>query len=227
MRKIILLNVLILIFLSFSCAKETQEDKFVSLLTKEKLGNSYIQLIPFHGILLNSDSILIGKTTIDDLSAKIDTNSIKCKITINSPRQLVMSTIDSPPPGYTGEYKPQPDEYFTDYSATLQLDSLTYRFHYFSQGQVVLDKDIYTDSLKVSSIIITKPTNAGLFEDLKIGDPYDQVFKHFNKPAYFNQPDSYRKEIKYAGVVFTIETDKLKVQDYARIIKIEINNLQQ
>lgn len=225
MRKMILFNVLVLLSLTISCAKETQENRSVNLLTKDKLENSYIQLIPFHGILLESDSILIGKTTIDDLKAKLDTNSIKCKLTINSPRQLVMTTIDSPPPGYTGENKHQPDEYFTDYSATLQVDSITFCFHYSSQGQTVLDKDVYTDSLKVSSITITKQMNAGLFEDLKIGDSYEQIFKHFNKPEYFNVPDIYRKEIKYTGVVFTIETDKLKVENYGRISKIEINNL--
>ena len=225
MRKMILFNALILIVLSFSCAKETWKETSVSLLTKEKLENSYIRLIPSHGILLDSDSILIGKAGIADLLTKLDTNSIKCKLTVDSPKQLVGVFMDSPPPGYTGEYKHQPDEYYTNYSATLQFDSLTFCFYYSSQGQVVLSKEIYTDSLKINSIIISEKMNAGLFEDLKIGDSYEQIFKHFKKPEYLNQLDITRKEIKYTGIVFTIETDKSKVENYGRIIKIEINNL--
>jgi len=225
MRKMILLNVLISLFLSFSYANETQKETSVSLLTKEKLRNNHIQLIPSRGILLNSDSLLIGKTSIADLLAKIDTNSIKCKLTIDNPKQIGMITIDSPPPGYTGEYKHLPDEYHTDYSATLHFDSLTFCFYYFTQGQVVLAKDIYKDRLKINSIIISKKMNVGLFEDLKIGDSYEQIFKHFKKPTYFNQLEIYRKEIKYSGIVFTIETDISNAENYGRIIKIEINNL--
>lgn len=224
MRKMIIFNVLISTILFFSCAKESQKESSVNLLTKEKLGNSYIQLIPSRGILLDSDSILIGKTAIADLLTKVDTNSIKCKLTVDKPRQLVMSSMDSPPPGYTGEYKHQPDVYFTDYSSTLKCDSLIFYFYYNSMGQTVLDKKIYMDSLRIRSIVIKMPLNAGLFEDLKIGDSYEQIFKHFEKPEYFSQLDSYRKEIKFNGVVFTIETDKSKVENYGRIIKIEINN---
>jgi len=222
MRKMIIFNVLISTVLFFSCAKETQKETSVSLLTKEKLGNSYIQLIPSRGILLDSDSILIGKTAITDLLTKLDTNSIK--LTVDSPKRLVISTMDSPPPGYTGEYKHRPDEYFTDYSSTLKFDSLTFCFYYNSIGQTVFDKNIYMDSLRIRSIVIKMPLNAGLFEDLKIGDFYEQIFKHFERPEYFSQLDSYRKEIKFNGVVFTIETDKSKVENYGRIIKIEINN---
>lgn len=209
----------------FSFSKEIREKTSDNLLTKVKLGNSYIQLIPSHGILLDSDSILIGKTGIADLLTKLDTNSIKCKLTVDSPKQLVVASMDSPPPGYTGDYKHRPDEYFTDYSATFQFDSLTFRFYYSSHGQVVLAKDIYTDSLKINSIIVSKQMNAGLFEDLKIGDSFEQIFKHFKKPEYLKQVDITRKEIKYSGIVFTIETDKSKVENYGKIIKIEINNL--
>lgn len=220
----IIFNVLILIVLSFSCVKETWKETSVSLLKKEKLENSYIQIIPSHGILLDSDSILIGKTGIADLVTKLDTDSIKCKLSVDSPRQLVRVSMDSPPLGYTGEYIHQPDEYITDYSATLQFDSLTFSFYYSSHEQVVLSKAIFTDSLKINSIII-KQMNAGLFEDLKIGDSYEQIFKHYKKPEYLNQLDIPRKEIKYTGIVFTIETDTSKVENYGRIIKIEINNL--
>lgn len=224
MSKMIIFNVLISTVLFFSCAKETQKETSVSSLTKEKLGKSYIQLIPSRGILIDSDSILIGKTGIANLLTKLDTNSIKCKLTVDEPRQLVVSSMDSPPPGYTGEYKHKPDEYFSEYFSTLQCDSLIFCFYYNSKGRTVLDKNIYMESLRIRSIVIKMPLNAGLFEDLKIGDSYEQIFKHFEKPEYFSQLDSYRKEIKFNGVVFTIETDKSKVKNYGRIIKIEINN---
>ncbi|MFA4853589.1 MAG: hypothetical protein WC599_13820 [Bacteroidales bacterium] len=141
------------------------------------------------------------------------------------PRQLVCTHIGSPPPGYTGEYINQPDEYFTEYLATFKCDSMTFYFSYHSKGQNVLDENIYMDSLKISSILIKKPLNAGLFDDLKIGAPYEEIFKYFEKPKYFNQPDIIRREYKYTGIIFTIETDKSQVNNYGKIIRIEINNL--
>jgi len=223
-------NLLISAILIFSCEKEAgQIDTLDHLLTKERLESSFIQLIPYKGILLYSDSILLGKTDIEDLLGKLDTNSIKCVLTVDSPRQLVVESQGSPPPkdngesGYTEDYEPTPDEYFTDYSATLKCDSLTFSFHYTSQGKTVLDNDIYMDSLKICSISIRKPLNAGLFEDLKIGDSYEQIFKHFKKPGYLYEADMIRKEIKYTGIVFTIETNKSQMENYGRIIKIEVN----
>jgi len=218
-------NVWISIFLFFSCVNETRKETSIRLLTKEKLESSYVQLIPSLGILLDSDSILIGETGIADLLTKLDTNSIKCKLITNKPKQLMIATMDSPPPGYTGEYKHRPDEYFTDYSSGLQCDSLSFFFSYNSNRPTVFDEDVYKDSLKINSIQIKMPMKAGLFEDLKLGDSYEQIFKYFKKPESFNQLDINGKEIRYSGVVFTIETDRSKRENYGRIIKIEINNL--
>jgi len=225
MNKLTIAILFISSMLIFSCEKETgKTDTLKHLLTKEKLESNSIQLIPSKGILIDSDSILIGKTGVADLLSKLDTNSIKCKLTVDSPKQIVGTHMDSPPPGYTGKYVHQPDDYYTNYSATLQSDSLTFHFHYSSQGQTVVDKNIYMDSLKISSIRIGKPLNAALFEGLKLGDSYEQIFKYYKKPAYLNQLDPFRKEHKYTGVVFTIETDQSKVENYSKIIAIEINN---
>lgn len=219
-------NLLISVMLFFSCGKEkSKTDTLNHLLTKVRLESNFIKLIPSVGIVLNSDSILIRKNCLGDLQKMVDNNSLTCKLTVNSPKQLTMVTMDSPPPGFTGEYKHRPDEYITDYSATLQVDSLTFCFYYSKKGQDVLSEDIYSDRLKINSIIISKPMNAGLFEDLKIGDSYEQIFKHFKKPEYLTQLDITRKEIRYTGIVFTIETDKSQVENYGRIIKLEINNL--
>jgi len=225
MRKIVLFIALILIVMSFASAQETLKEASAGFSTKEKPELGSIRLIPSQGILIGSDSVLIGKTGIADLLTLADTYSIKYKLTVDSPKQLVMKSIGSPPPGYTGEYQHQPDKYFTDYSATLEFDGLTFCFYYSSRGPVALTKDMYTDSLKINSIVISKQINARLFDDLKIGDSYAQIFNHFDKPAYFNQAGIVRKEIKYTGIVFTIETDKSKVENYGRIIKIEINHL--
>jgi len=226
MNKLTIACLLISTLFNFSCKKEQGNTKPLEhLLTKEKLESNSIELIPSKGIILDSDSLLIRKIGIADLLSKLDTNSIKCKLTINSPRQLIATYADSPPPGYTGEYIHQPDEYFTDYSAKLQCDSLTFYFFYYSKGQTVLAKNIYMDSLKISSIRIGKPLNAALLDDLKLGDSYEQIFKYYKKPAYLNQQDPFRKEQKYTGVRFTVETDLSNVDNYGKIIAIEINNL--
>ena len=226
MNRMIIANLLISALLFFSCEKEARKtDISGQLLTKEILESSFIKLIPSVGIVLNSDSILIHKTHLIDLQSKVDTNSLSYKLTIDEPMQITMTTVDSPPPGYTGEYNHTPDRYFVDYLATLQFDQVTFCFYSSSEGKVPLSKNIYTENLKISSIRVSKPLQAGLFEDLKIGDAYENIFKHFEKPSYLNQLDEIRKEINYSGVIFTIETDKTKAGDYGRIIKIEINNL--
>ena len=226
MNKLTIAILFISSMLIFSCEKEQGNTKPLEhLLTKEKLVSNSIQLIPSKGILIDSDSILIRKTGVADLLSKLDTISIKCTLTVDSPMQIVGTYADSPPPGYTGEYTHRPDEYYTDYSATLQCDSLTFYFFYYSQGQIVLAKNIYMDSLMIASIRIGKPLNAAVFDDLKIGDSYEQIFKYYKKPAYLNQQDPFRKEHKYTGVVFTIETDQSKVENYSKIIAIKINNL--
>ena len=222
----IIANLLISSILIYSSSIESSRiDTLGQLLTKERLKSSYIQLIPFKGIVLDSDSILIGKFGISDLLSKIDTNSINCKLTVDKPKQLVCEHIGSPPPGYTGEYKPQPDEYFTNYSATLKVDCLVFQYGFTQSGKNVLNYDIYKDSLKITSIKVDNSIKAGLYDDLKIGDLYEQIFKHFEKTTYYNQPGLIRKEYMENGIIFTIETDQSQVDNYGRIIKIEINRL--
>lgn len=193
-------------------------------LTKKRLKSTYIQLIPSKGICLNTDSILIGTTSIIDLLQIIDTNSIKWKLTFNNPEQIVLIHIGSPPPDFTGQYVPQPDDLVTNYSATVQFDSLTFLFSYSSINNKILDQSSSLDILKIKTITISKPLNAGLYDDLKIGDNYEQIFKHFKKSVHFNELNEIQKEYKFIGIIFIIETNRSKVDTYGKIIKIEINN---
>jgi len=219
-------NLLISTILIYSCTKESiKTDSLEDLLTKDRLESTYIQLIPFKGIVLDTDSVLIGKNDISDLLSKIDTNSIPCKLIVDTPRQLILSYMDSPPPGYGGEYKHQPDEYITDYSATLNVDCLVFQYGFSQYGKNVLNYNIYKDSLKITSIKVTNAIKAGVFDDLKIGDSYEQIFKYFEKKTYCNQPDMIRKEYTANGIVFTIETDESQADNYGKIIAIEINRL--
>lgn len=217
MNKMTIASLLISSIFIFSFAKGSGIiDSPDNLLTKDRLKSIDIQLIPMKGIVLGSDSILIRKTGVADLSGMIDTNSMHCRFTIDKPRQLVCS--------HTG-FPHQPDEYFTDYSATLQFDSIVFHLGFNQSGQNILDKDIFMDSLKVTSIIIGNGLNARVFDNLKIGDFYRQIFEYFEKPGFTNQPDKLRSEYTYNGIIFTIETDKSRVDKYGRIIKIEINSL--
>jgi hypothetical protein len=145
-------------------------------------------------------------------------------LTFNNPEQIVFTHIGSPPPDFTGQCVPQPDDLFTDYSATVQFDSLTFLFSYSSINNKILDQSSSLDSLKIKTITISKPLNAGLYDDLKIGDNYEQIFKHFKKPVHFNELNEINKEYKFIGIIFIIETNRSKVDTYGKIIKIEINN---
>ena len=215
-----------LIMLLYSCESDSiNKSVETEKLSRYDFEESFIKLLPSKGLIIRDDSILLGKCTIDQLISMVDTISISLALTINEPMGLVLTTMDSPPPGYTGEYQHRPDEYFMNYSGNIKIDSLILSFTFSHSGQEQYDSEIFVDSLYLSKIKVARKTNIGLFPDLKIGDSYEQIFNYYEKPTYYCNSDLIRKEHKENGVIFTIETDSADLEYYEKIEMIEINGL--
>lgn len=217
-----IISLLILLsFISEPSSQRSEENK----LTSSDINTHFIQLLPLKGLVIQADSFLLGICRIEDLFILFDTNDVKIDIEIDEPKGMVLSRIGSPPSGYTGEYHPQPDEYFMNYSGNIKIDSLTFYFTYSHPGKDGYDFDTYIDGLTLSRIEVSHKNNAGLFEDLKVGDSYQRIFNYFKKPEYICNPNIIRRHHKENGVVFTIGTDTVDSDYYGRIKMIEINTL--
>ena len=194
-------------------------------IAQNDLNDSFIQLIPWQGMVVNSDSILLHKSTVAQVLALFDTTLVPIELTINEPRVLVCSTSDSPPAGYTGEYKHKPDEYSVDCSATINIDRITLSFYHKYSGKDIYEKGTYTDSLRLICIEVSEKSNVGLYADLKIGDDYKHIFDYYEKPTFICNPNMIRSRHSENGVVFTIETNAEDSVQNGKITSIEINRL--
>ena len=225
-NKMIIQNFLALLMILFSCESDLI-DKSVETekLTRYDFEETFVKLLPSKGLIIKTDTILFGNCTVDQLISMVDTNSIYLDLIINEPMGLALTTMDSPPPGYTGDYQHRPDEYFMNYSGNIKVDSLVLSFTFSHSGQEQYDYDIFVDSLRLSNISVSKKNNVGLYPDLKIGDSYEQIFNYYEKPPNNCNPDLIRKQHRENGVIFTIETDSIESEYYRKIKTIEINSL--
>lgn len=228
MSKTMSIRIIILfVILSFcNCSIIKSQNKYLGK-ANECLKNEFIKMVPFKGIVVSNDSLHIGDR-LKILLKFLEKHSLKYSLLINEPRSITCSSMDSPPPIIDGTFDKNwhhtPDEYSTDYSATLKADSLTFNLYFSNHGKTYLDKNLFTDSLKVVSIRISKPFKAWLYNNLEIGDSFEQIFNHYEKPGYCCQPGQIICRYGGSGVVFYIECDKSKI-DYGNIKGIEINNL--
>lgn len=219
--------IILFLILSFcNCSIIKSQNKYLGKANKS-LENEFIKMVPNKGIVVYNDSLYIGDRS-KILLRFLEKHSLKYSLLINEPRSVTFSTIDSPPPNEDGTFDKNwhhtPDEYFTDYSAILKVDSLIFNLYFYHRGKEVHDKKQFTDSLKVTSIRISKPLKAGLYDNLEIGDSFEQIFNHYEKPGYCCQPGQIISRYGGSGVVFYIECDKSKIY-YGKIKGIEINNL--
>jgi hypothetical protein len=185
-------------------------------------------MIPFKGIVVYNDSLLVGERLKNVLSI-LEKHSLKYNLKFCEPKKLTITFMDSPPPYEDGTFPEnpphQPDKYFTDWKATLKVDSLTIVLLYNHPGHNAVNKKVATDSLIVISIKITRPMNAGLNENLKIGDSFEQIFKYYEKPDYCCQPGEIVRQYGGGGVIFKIDSNKSEIDNYGKIKEIEINSL--
>lgn len=217
-----IISLLILLsFISEPIRQGSEEDK----LTSSDINEHFIQLLPSKGLVIHADSFLLGICRIEDLFSSIDTTDVNIEIEIAEPKGMVLSHMSSPPPGYTGEYHPQPNAYFMNYSGNIRIDSLMFYFTYSHTGKDGYNFDTYVDSLTLSHVKVSHKKNAGLFADLKVGDSYQHIFNYYEKPESICNPDIIRKQHTEKGVVFTIGTDTLDSDYYGRIKMIEVNTL--
>lgn len=219
--------IILFLILSFcNCSLIKSQNKYLGKSNKS-LENEFIKMVPFKGMVVSNDSLLIGGRLKEILSF-LKKHSAKYSLLFNEPRHNTTTTIDSPPPNIDGTFDENwhhtPDEHSTDYSATLKADSLTFNLYFSSHGKTYLDKNLFIDSLKVVSLRISKPLKAGLYDSLKIGDSFEQIFNHYEKPGYCCQYGQIISRYGGSGVIFLIECDKSKI-DYGKIKGIEINNL--
>jgi len=219
-------NIIISIIILQPCVSKTN-DNYVEneKLTSFDFNTDFIQLIPSKGIVLQSDSILLGKCSINNLITLIDTNDMHTEIKINKPKVLTISHLDSPSQGYTEENQHQSDEYFMNYSGYVKIEGLTFHFLFCHYGRDKYEYETYMDSLNLSKIRIYNKTNAGLYNDLKIKDQYEKIYNYYDKPIYHCNHDIIRTQHQKNGVIFTIGADSTDLDYYGKIKMIEINNL--
>lgn len=191
------------------------------------LENEYFKVVPSKGIFVFNDTLLIGGK-LKSVVTFLNKYSLKYSLSFDEPGEITIASIDSPPPNIDGTFSDTwhqtPDEHCIDYAATIKVDSMTFRLCYSNKLGTILDKKAYTDSLKITSIKIGKPFKAKLFDNLKLGDPFEQIFEHFEKPNYCCQPGQTISKYKGNGVIFEVEDDKASA-DFGKIKSIEVNNI--
>ena len=183
---------------------------------------SYVQLIPKIGILFSNDTIKLGNSTISNVVNKIDTNSVNFNIYYKEPAVMGIETIDSPPPGYTGDWNHTPTTYFCLYEAIMLIEDIQLKFTYDHGGQILKPMEIMKDSLVLQYITVNKMNNVGLYHDLKIGDSYKNIYKYFVKRYSSCNPDGPVGGYSEIGFVMYVEIQDTLDEYYSKIKSIEI-----
>ncbi len=186
------------------------------------ISKNFIKMLPNKGIIINNDSLFINVKSLNDIKNLFNRKSINYSLVYSDP-QVGLVAINSPPPDYSGNWKPTKPSSFAIFLATLKVDSIKFTFIYSSFPKHIKywDNSI-KDSLRLNNIEIVRLPNAGINNDLKIGDQYEKIFKYFEKPKV---DGLIRSDFKYNGVVFKLDLDTLHSVSYKKIKSIEINNL--
>ena len=215
------IKILIIYLALLFCSYEWIDSRY----SESDIKNSFIEIIPFKGIKLLNDSILIDKMTINEVIELFDTSKINIDLIINGANHLVISSLGSPPPGYKGEWKGIPDKKYTGYSATLKIDSISMFFGYGKYGGFYNWTDNMLDSLVLSNIVINTPLNAGIDNQLKLGDSYMKIFKYYGFPpeSTCGKPRLLRDEYRYNGIHYYVYTDSTNREIYGKITRIMID----
>ena len=137
--------------------------------------------------------------------------------------QVGLYAINSPPPNLLSEWHPDKPTSYSIFLATLNTESIKFTFMYCSFPMQTINWDnSIKDSLKLKTIEIFKLSNAGLNNNLKVGDEYENIFKYFKEPP--EDGKIIKSFYEYNGVIFKLDLDSLHSETYKKIISIEINN---
>jgi hypothetical protein len=212
-----ILIMFIMIMTVASCKKDSNKRDLITISQ-----DTPIVLISCKGIVLNNDTVRLRSTSLKDFISRVDTISSKF-CTKYSYQGLTSSHMDSPPPGYTGDYIHQPDDNYTYYYGVVSSDSIEIRFSYSKNGIFDIYPSNIADSLVFNSIEIKSPRKATVNNNVSIGDDYSKLFQFYKRPNYYNDNDVLRKEYSYDNerLIFKLDNNTSS-PNYGKIIGIII-----
>jgi hypothetical protein len=75
--------------------------------------------------------------------------------------------------------------------------------------------------------VISLPLNAGIGDNLKLGDSYSKVYEYYgNDPEpRCGKPRQLREEYRYNGIRYVVNSDSTNRENYSKIIRIAIDKM--
>ena len=209
MRNLIIIGAIL--FLILSCKKEFNEIK-----TNERFTDT-VYLYLNSGFVIKSELFRFNESVFNDFSKIIDTSNIRLNIKYLT--KIFYIDLDS-----TDNFTEPPSVPVTVFIQEVNYDSLLIEFAYCKRGY--FDKfDIkFKDSLTLNKISVKYPCNAILDSEIRIGDNYKEIFDDYIPEEVLDSSlimSQYRNIQK--GVVFSIGLDDKNLNNYLKIISIELS----